>query len=295
MTRRSLVRRARTLAVVAITVGAVVTLRPARADYEQPNIAYKMGTTLTVNEGPVPTGENESGTLFTPSPAPCQQEPQCRERDIDFSYPKGADPDTPWYVTVSASFDPSDAFTMALYADPNGTAHEVGEDDAGDPLHVALVLAPSDPDQNYGLLMYLNKGTNVPYKVTIASSLQSFPNPYESLNPSGPTSTTAPLAPPPAAPPETTTVPAAETAPSGPPPPVAVTPDSDLSRFPTGSGEFSSGLAPSNLGLFRRAGPPKPAGNPNGVLVAVTLVVVPAAFLVGGFLWLRRRRHGLAL
>jgi hypothetical protein len=284
------------VSVAAIAAGVVALAPAAFGQYEQPAHELQAGTSLTLNEPPIAQSDPaySQQPLENVFPFGCQQQPECRETDFDMRYADGTAPDAEFFTTFTVTYtDPAANIAIYLYGDPNGNANEVGTDGTGrHTLRVHMVNHPYDAIQQYGLLVFLNQGSNVAYTIQINSSTTAFPTPFESLNPS-PTATTIPA--PPSGPPAPAPVPPSDTTPSASvpgqtlPPPAAANPSPDTDFTLPASG-FESALAAPAPSLFHKAPVPKPPGPPNDALLVVSLLILPIG--AGLFLvwWQRRRR-----
>jgi hypothetical protein len=284
-------RRWVAIATLLVLVAAEVALlvRPAKA-LQGNTIQYDVTKPVSVDEPsalvPDPVTHIDLRTL----PSTCALLPTCELFLLELHYPANADPHTNYFTTITATLHGLADYQLEVFADPLGAQSEVSNNTStGRILHVHMITSPLDPDQEYGITMYLVQGTVTPFTLSISSSTQSFPNPFESLNPvptiptiPPPTPTVAPttLPPPPSTPPPVTTAT---------PPPTAA-PDQGLAASFTDNGQFTQGLAAPAAPLFKKTAVVGPPGKPSTLQLWLALLALPVVILCLFPILVRRRR-----
>ncbi|MHB8465153.1 MAG: hypothetical protein ACYDH6_15255 [Acidimicrobiales bacterium] len=278
------------VAVLAVLVAAevVLFLRPARA--EQGNtIDYTVGQHLSVDEPSALVPDPVSHEGLRTTPATCSLLPQCQFFLLDLHYPASAGATTNYFTEIKATLHGAANYQLGLFADPQGNANEVANSTStARVLTVHLVTAPIDPVQEFGISLWMVAGAVTPVTLSITSSTQAFPNPFESLNPV--------IVPPTIPPPTPTTVPPPlPTIPPAPPPTVATppptaAPDQGLATTLTDNSAFNAGLAAPNVQIFKKAAAVRPPGKPSALQLWLALLALPVAIICVFPVLVRRRR-----
>jgi hypothetical protein len=299
----------RTVAFLALLVllaaELVLMVNPAHADQGN-DINYLVGgPAQSVDEMTAVNPDPAYHEALRTQPLECSLLPECRLFLLNLSYPRNADPSTPYFVTVTATLHGTATYEMGLFADPQGNSSEVSED-AGTGATVAggsrvltthLLKYIDDPIQQYGITMFMESGATTNFTIKIVTSTVPPDKPFESLNPSLTpisipppfvptvvTTTTLPPPPPPTTPPTT----AAAT-----PPPAQTAPDSSFSQVFSDTTQFNNALAPQAGQLFKKAAVLKPPGKPSSLQLWLALLALPLGLLLLFPVLIKRRQRGV--
>jgi len=272
----------------------LVAARPAHAD-QGGTIEYNTSTPVKVDEQTAVSPDPGYHQALRTTPSLCSLQPECRFFLLELHYPADANPDTTYFTTVTATLHGTATYQLELFSDPEGNASEVSEDTStGRTLVAKLATTPDDPDQEYGITMFMTGGAATPFTLTLQSSTVAFPNPFESLNPLPPAVTEPPptTSPPPIVTSAPTTLPPVTAAPQAAPvlPPAVATPDQSVDFSLGGSSGFQSSLAAPKVNLFKAA-VVKPAGKPDPVELWLALLAFPLGLLLLLLALVRRRRE----